>query len=370
MARRRNRPGDSDDGELSVGDLIDGPTEVISPAALAAARAAGPDHSADETHDLSAYATRDLTPPAGTDPAAGTEDLTGRSGGHDGGPAARPRVVLPGLPRPGALRRRALRDALPGIGRSRRPDAAPPVELAVAGVTVDRAHLAEYDRVCGFRVADALPATYPHVLGFPLALRLMTLPEFPFPLAGVVHVGNRITVHRPVPADVPWDFVAYAGNLRPHARGRQVDVVLVGSVDGEQVWRGVSTYLGRERGAGGGGRDPGGRPAPPAATAHWRLTPRVGTDYARVSGDHNPIHTSRLGARLFGFPRPIAHGMWSKARCLAALESRLPEAYTVEVAFKLPVPLPSTVAFSAAPGWDFALHDARNGRPHLVGTVR
>ncbi|MEV4725798.1 hypothetical protein AB0K29_19305, partial [Micromonospora humida] len=106
MARRRNRPEESGDGELSVGDLIEGPTEVISPAALAAARAAGPDRSVDETHDLSAYATRDQTSTAGTDR---TEDLTGRSGGHDGGPAARPRVVLPGLPRPGALRRRALR---------------------------------------------------------------------------------------------------------------------------------------------------------------------------------------------------------------------------------------------------------------------
>lgn len=96
----------------------------------------------------------------------------------------------------------------------------------------------------------------------------------------------------------------------------------------------------------------------------------MGTEYARVSGDHNPIHTSRLGARLFGFGRPIAHGMWSKARCLAALENRLPAAYTVEVGFKLPVPLPSTVAFSAVPGRDFTLHDARTGRPHLVGTVR
>ena len=39
--------------------------------------------------------------------------------------------------------------------------------------------------------------------------------------------------------------------------------------------------------------------------------------------------------------------MWIKARCLAALERRLPEAYTVDVAFKLPLPLPATVAFSA-----------------------
>ncbi|MFJ6196759.1 MaoC/PaaZ C-terminal domain-containing protein [Micromonospora sp. NPDC092111] len=317
MARRRERPEETPAGELSVHDLIDGPT------------------------------------------------------GDGSAQPGRTRVELPRLPAPGALYRRALRDAVPGIGRSRRPDAVPEVELAVAGVTVDRAHLADYDRVCGFRLADTLPATYPHVRGFPLALRLMTAPEFPIPLTGVVHVGNRITVHRPISADETLDFVAYAENLRPHERGRQVDVVLVGSVDGAEVWRGVSTYLGRRRAAGGGARrDPGERPAAPAASAQWRVTPRVGTDYARVSGDHNPIHTSRLGARLFGFPRPIAHGMWSKARCLAALAGRLPEAYTVEVAFKLPVPLPSTVAFSAVPGWDFALHDARTGRPHLVGAVR
>jgi acyl dehydratase len=134
------------------------------------------------------------------------------------------------------------------------------------------------------------------------------------------------------------------------------------------VWRDVSTYL-RRQGRGSGGRREGDRAEPPAASARWRLTPRVGTDYARVSGDHNPIHTSRLGARLFGFARPIAHGMWSKARCLAALEGRLPDAYTVDVSFKLPVFLPSTVAFSASPEWTFALHGAKSGKPHLAGTI-
>ncbi|WP_407940360.1 MaoC family dehydratase [Micromonospora narathiwatensis] len=277
------------------------------------------------------------------------------------------------MPAAGALYRRALLGALPGMGGRRGPEL-PEVELGVGGVTVDRAHLADYDRVCGFRLADRLPATYPHVLGFPLALRLMTAAEFPIPLTGVVHVANRITVHRPVEAGETLDFRTYAEHLRPHERGRQLDVVLIGAVGGEEVWRGVSTYLGKERQAGGGARrDRGDRPASPAASAQWRVTPRVGTDYARVSGDHNPIHTSRLGARLFGFPRPIAHGMWSMARCLAALDGRLPEAYTVGVSFKLPVPLPSTVAFSATAtggAWDFALHDARSGGPQLVGTVR
>jgi acyl dehydratase len=75
---------------------------------------------------------------------------------------------------------------------------------------------------------------------------------------------------------------------------------------------------------------------------------------------------------VLGFPRPIAHGMWSKARCLAALGGRLPDAYAVEVAFKRPVLLPTTAAFSAdktPSGWDFSLHGAKSGKPHLVGKV-
>ncbi|MET8548822.1 MaoC/PaaZ C-terminal domain-containing protein [Micromonospora zamorensis] len=282
-------------------------------------------------------------------------------------PAGRDRVELPRMPAAGALYRRTLLGALPGLSGGRRGTGVPGVELAVGGVSVDRAHLADYDRVCGFRLTDRLPGTFPHVVGFPLTLRLMTAPDFPIPLTGVVHVGNRITVHRPITADETLDFTTYAENLRPHDRGRQVDVVLVGSVAGEKVWEGVSTYLGRERKPGGGDRS--GRTEVPAGTSRWRVEPRVGTEYARVSGDHNPIHTSRLGARLFGFHRPIAHGMWSKARCLAALENRLPDAYTVEVAFKLPVPLPSTVSFALLPDGGFALHDSR-GRPHLAGLVR
>jgi acyl dehydratase len=380
MAWRRRRP-EGPAEELSVHELIEGPTQDLTSARKALAERGDPEASRDPavehpalsveaTQDLSALA-EDLTRDLSGAVAASRSTVTATA--PEPNPDGRVRTDLPRLPASGVLYRRALLGALPGLGGRRGRDL-PRTELGVAGVRVRSAHLADYDRVCGFRLADRLPATYLHVLGFPLSLRLMTAPEFPIPLTGVVHVANRITVHRPVEVGEAVDFRTYAENLRPHERGRQLDVVLVASVGGEEVWRGVSTYLGRERTADGGPRrDRGDRPAPPAASAHWRVTPRVGTDYARVSGDHNPIHTSRLGARLFGFPRPIAHGMWSKARCLAALENRLPDAYTVEVAFKLPVSLPSTVAFSATSTgahWDFALHGARDGRPHLVGTVR
>jgi acyl dehydratase len=92
-----------------------------------------------------------------------------------------------------------------------------------------------------------------------------------------------------------------------------------------------------------------------------------------VSGDRNPIHLHPLTARVFGFPAAIAHGMWVKARTLATLEGRLPDAYTVEVSFKLPVLLPATLAASAtreADGrWNLDVRSARSGKPHLTGTV-
>ncbi|MEV6495251.1 hypothetical protein AB0M20_42545, partial [Actinoplanes sp. NPDC051633] len=121
-----------------------------------------------------------------------------------------------------------------------------PGERLERTVRVDRAHLAQYDRVCGFPLTDLLPATYPHVLAFPLAMRLMSAADFPFPVVGLIHVANRITVHRPVPADAALDLLVRAADLRPHPRGRQFDVVVTATVDGSEVWTGVSTYLKKE----------------------------------------------------------------------------------------------------------------------------
>jgi acyl dehydratase len=50
-----------------------------------------------------------------------------------------------------------------------------------------------------------------------------------------------------------------------------------------------------------------------------------------------------LTAKAFGFPRAIAHGMWTAARAVAALQGRLPSAMAYDVAFGRPLLLPSTV---------------------------
>ena len=106
----------------------------------------------------------------------------------------------------------------------------------------------------------------------------------------------------------------------------------------------------------------------------WHVAGDVGRRYGAVSGDRNPIHLRPLTARLFGFPRAIAHGMWVKAAALAMVSDQLPPAFTVDARFKLPMLLPATAALSAdvtaGGGLDVAVYDFDTAKPHLAATVR
>ncbi|HSD81784.1 MAG TPA: hypothetical protein VLB47_14040, partial [Solirubrobacteraceae bacterium] len=112
----------------------------------------------------------------------------------------------------------------------------PAVELVLRDARADRDALAAYARVCGFPLRDALPATYPHVLAFPLQLALMTDARFPFAAVGLVHVANAITVHRPVDAGEALTLSVRAGDLRPHPRGRTFALRTEARAGDEVVW--------------------------------------------------------------------------------------------------------------------------------------
>jgi MaoC like domain len=290
---------------------------------------------------------------------------------------------LPETPSLRPIYAKAALGALPVVGGGG-GDELPDRALEVPEVEIEREHLTEYDRVCGFRLGDELPPTYLHVHAFPLAMKLMTDRSFPFSVMGLVHIGNRIEHARPVQMSEAPSLRVHAEDLRDHDKGRQFDVVAEASIDGERVWHSTSTYL--KRGAGGSdrgssdggssdeGSSPGeGAPLYGGPAAVWPIPDDIGRRYAAVSGDVNPIHMRSATARLFGFPRAIAHGMWMKARCLAAFEGSLPERYTVEVEFGKPVLLPSKVAFRDArrgSGWAFDLRDPKSGKPHLTGSIR
>jgi acyl dehydratase len=266
----------------------------------------------------------------------------------------------------------------------------PDLALTLSDVAVDRDRLAAYDRVCGFGLSDRLPATYPHMLAFPLQLALMTDGSFPFPAIGLVHIANEITQHRPLRLGERLDLKVWATPLEPHPRGRQFSLRTEVRADGELVWEETSTNL--RRGGGGGEKEKSGGDAATASkngrrrkpkalvsattlpqAATWSLPGDLGRRYGAVSGDMNPIHIHPLTARLFGFPSAIAHGMWTKARCMAALGTQLPDAFTVRVEFRKPIVLPARVLYAEqarSGGVDFGVRSAKKSdTSHLDGAL-
>ncbi|MEU6156706.1 MaoC/PaaZ C-terminal domain-containing protein [Streptomyces sp. NPDC047130] len=295
------------------------------------------------------------------------------------------------LTRPPALAPLLLRGALLSPTKRPRPDAPfPRTRLVQPSVRADAGRLGAYRRICGFEDDGTLPVTYPHVLGFAATMRLMSGRAFPLPVLGLVHTSIGITRHGAMPADRPYEIAVEVEGLAPHRRGTEATVLTRARDAGELVWESRSTYLARHRvPPGAAGSDGGERRAEPdgteqraepegteqrareraepeelPATAEWRLPGDLGRRYGAASGDRNPIHLSAATARLFGFPRAIAHGMWTVARCLAAYG--VPEGAVVGARFKAPVLLPATVHYAEA-GPRFQLRSS--GHLHVEGDV-
>lgn len=273
------------------------------------------------------------------------------------------------LTRPPSLAPLLARGALLSPFKRPGPDAEfPRTRLVLPGVRVDLARLAAYERVCGFPVGeDALPVTYPHVLGFPLAMRLMSGRDFPLPLLGLVHTSFTVTRHERMPPGGRYELAVHVDGLVPHRRGTQATVVTEVRRGGAVVWESTSTYLARHRtdrpAAAPRGEPEAPKPLPPVD--EWRLAGDVGRRYGAASGDRNPIHLHPLTARLFGFPRTIAHGMWTVARCLAA--HGVPQDCHLRAEFRAPVLLPGTVTYAAQDG-RFELRGPQD-RIHVTGDV-
>jgi acyl dehydratase len=284
----------------------------------------------------------------------------------DGSPSILPLYARAAAPMvPGA----SLLPFIPGGGGE-----IPDLDLSLEGINADAAAVAAYAKVCGFALRDSLPVTYPHVLAFPLHMAVMADGGFPFGAVGLVHVENRIEQQRPLGIGEKLTIRVRPTKLQPHPKGQTFSLLTEVAVDGEVAWESVSTMLRRGKGEeqAGTGKSFAALPADAPASAEWKLGGDLGRRYASVSGDRNPIHMHSLTAKPLGFPSAIAHGMWTKARCLATLDSRLPDAFAVDVRFRKPILLPARVEFTSATEGEeiaFAVRDAKRQTPHLDGRV-
>ncbi|MEU1983695.1 MaoC/PaaZ C-terminal domain-containing protein [Nocardia sp. NPDC019395] len=284
-------------------------------------------------------------------------------------------ISLDTPPKNGSLYVKAALGAVPLPFVSGRKSAIPDREVRLDGLRVDPEHLAAYCRATGLRFGDTLPLTYPFVITFPMVMKLVVQRDFPFVAVGAVHAENLIERTRDISMSEPLDITAHIENLREHPKGLLVDAISEIRVGRELVWRQVTTFLHQQKTSLSGGPKPEPKPeeVPPPPLRTLKVDQKTITRYADASGDQNPIHTSALGAKAFGFPRAIAHGMWSAAAILSTLEGRVPGRTSYSVKFGKPVLLPSTVnvyADQVADGWELAMRHPKKGYPHLTATLR
>src|ERR1700752_2950802 len=267
---------------------------------------------------------------------------------------------------------RAAAGALPFVPRT---DQLPSRTVTVEELPIDQTNVAEYAGVTGLRYGNNVPLTYPFTLTFPAMMSLVTGFDFPFAAMGSVHTENKITQYRPIAVTDTVGVHVHAENLRENRKGLLVDLVTDVSVGNEPAWHQVTTFLHQQRTSLSDEPKPPPQKQPkaPPPKAILRITPGQIRRYAAIGGDHNPIHTNPIGAKLFGFPTVIAHGMFSAAAVLANLEAGLPDAVTYSVRFAKPVVLPASAGLyvdQVQDGWDISLRNMAKGYPHLTGTLR
>lgn len=267
------------------------------------------------------------------------------------------------------------------------PPVLPNNEIWVDEVKIDESKLALFHNVVAWQgEAAELHPCFIHTLAFPIHLKLLLEPTFPFPLLGLVHIENQIHQFRPVKRSETLKLVCRIGELEAHKKGWLFSVITECFSQEELVWKSASVNLFRTK-----------HNAQvlvkskndcafeqPISTLNWQLTSDLGRRYAKASGDFNPIHLRKWSAKLFGFKQHIAHGMWTKSRCLSELQILDAESFNqefeVNCRFKQPLFLPAEVTMlteSATKelvdkGYQFKVEtqfEQQDNIPHLAGDI-
>ena len=257
--------------------------------------------------------------------------------------------------------------------------ALPQLRAELKGVRFEPEDQALFHRVCRVPKGEVMPLTAPHILAAPLHLAMLVHKDFPISLLGLVHLRNRIVSHHPIPADAEVDLMCHIGPRHDTDRGMEFEIKTEVRTHEGLMWEEVSTVLRRvPKPKGAKPNRPPATPGSPAGVERsviWRVPADTGRQYARVSGDYNPIHLLAVSAKLFGFKRAIAHGMWVVARAVAELEDEVtalngPVSLTTD--FKTPVFLPGKILFSSrrqGPETHFDVTNSAGSKPHIKGVL-
>jgi len=240
--------------------------------------------------------------------------------------------------------------------------------------------LSQYLSTLNIKSSPYLPILYPHVLANGMHMHMLANKAFPIRALGVLHLKNSIIQHKPIATSAELDIHTYMGDVRLIEKGMEFDLITDVSVEGEKVWEENSTYFAAGRF--------GGREHPSSKTSFnlsslqtvetikpWFVPKDRGRVYARLTGDHNPIHISKTAAKLFGLKRDIAHGTGVLAQAIEEaqlIEQDIHRPWKVDVVFKGPVYLGAKVQLKTAlnsQSGRFDLYSDGNPKPNFCVSI-
>jgi hypothetical protein len=266
----------------------------------------------------------------------------------------------------------------------------PEINASWYGAQADQGALKDYCATLDIEFTESLPVLYPHVMAGGMHMNMLTHKVFPFGLLGAVHLKNTITQHKAIAISDKMDIHAQMGGFRLTAKGVEFDFSTQVKIADEVVWEELSIYF--MAGKFGGKENPSTETSFELASldnlsdvASWAVPKNRGKKYASISGDYNPIHTSKYLAKLFGFKRDIAHGFGILAQAVNQSELANKTHISagkcqVDVIFKGPLYLESdaslkqssdaTSATSTTQEQRFDLFSGSNPKPSICANLK
>jgi acyl dehydratase len=232
----------------------------------------------------------------------------------------------------------------------------------------------------------------PHLFpqwGFPLSAR--TLDGIPYPLVRVLNGGCRLEMFGPLPVNEPLLVRARLEDIDDNGRRALIHQRIVTGTEAfpdavvahvyAVVPLGTSKSKSKSNGSNGSSngaptseskRETVRIPMDAEELQRWRLGPQAGLDFAKLTGDFNPVHWIRPYAKAFGFRSTILHGFATMARTIEGLQrtvfsGSVHALRAVDVKFTKPLLLPAKVGLYVR-GDEVWVGDAPGGPAYLTGS--
>jgi hypothetical protein len=212
--------------------------------------------------------------------------------------------------------------------------------------------------------------------GFPLTGKLVE--GLSYPMLAAMNGGCKLTINGPLPANEPLEVSGRLDAVDDNGQRAILDQKIVTGTKSnpEAVVAHLYVFipLKKEDKKNGKAKDKARVPVDAREIAFFKLGPKAGLDFAKLTGDFNPVHWVPRWARAFGFKNVILHGFGTLARAIEALNRGLfagdvTALQEIDVRFTRPLVLPARVGVYVR-GNEVWVGDAPGGPAYLEGRYK